>query len=256
MTAIQGLVSTFGGRASTITLPAPAPDVSWVVVHQTPELTPPPDALLARDDVTYVPQPGRGLSRSRNAALEAATGDHLFVLDDDVTVNLDAMRAVAALAREHGAQVVASYHRFTDGTSTRPASARAHPLGRLGVGSPTSIDLSFRRDALAARGVRFDTDFGLGARYGSCEEAVFLGDCLSAGLSVWRLPLEVATHAPVTSGQDFYSSADRVEPRRAMMRRLFGPAAPLFVAAFWAKKLPEAARAGHAASFTKNMLLP
>lgn len=253
MTALQVLVSTFGDRAGRLALPAARTDLSYVVVHQSPPAGR-PDAL-DRPDVTYVAQEGRGLSRSRNAALDAATGDHLFVADDDVTLDLDAAARVAALAARAGADVATYYHRFTDGTSTLTDQGTSR-LNRTTIGSVTSIDLSFRRTALVRSGVRFDTDFGLGARYSSCEEAVFLGDCLNAGLSVLRFPVEVCTHAPESSGTDFYSSAERVRPRRAMMRRIFGPVAPLFVAAFWAKKLPEAARAGHAGTFTRNMLLP
>jgi len=260
VTALQGLVSTFGTRAAGLVLPEPRPGLGYVVVHQSPELGPPPQGLLDRPDVTYVPQPGRGLSRSRNAAIDAATGDHLFVLDDDVGVDPAAMARVAALAAEHDADVACFYHRFTDGTATGPGAtwpgAPARRLGRTAIGSVTSIDLSFRRAALLNSGVRFDTDFGLGSRNGTGEEAVFLGDCLTAGLSVWRFGVHVCTHAPETSGTDFYSTRERVLARRRMLRRIFGPAAPLFVLAFWAKKLPEAARNGHAGTFTRGMLLP
>lgn len=255
MTALQGLVSTFGPRAAGLVLPEPQPGLSFVVVHQSPELGPPPAALLARPDVTYVPQEGRGLSRSRNAAIEAATGDHLFVLDDDVTVDTAAMARVAALALRHGADVACYYHRFTDGTATGPGG-RPRRLGRTAIGSVTSIDLSFRRAALTRSGVRFDPEFGLGARHATGEEAVFLGDCLTAGLAVWRFGVHVCTHPPESSGTDFYSTRERVLARRHMLRRIFGPAAPLFIAAFWAKKLPEAARNGHAGTFTRTMLLP
>lgn len=261
MTTVQGLVSTFGDRIGRLTLPAPRKGVGYVIVHQSGTGTLPAD-LLARADVTYLPQAGRGLSRSRNAAIEAATADHLFVLDDDVAIDPDAMLRIAGRAASDGTDVAAYYHRLTDGTSTLPSSSAdpqaAEPIrvGRLGVGSITSIDLSFRREAIVRSGVRFDTDFGLGATYPSCEEAVFLGDCLGAGLTIRRYPDAVCTHPPESSGLDFYSSPERVRPRRAMMRRIFGPAAPVFVLAFWAKKLPEAARAGHAGTFTRTMLGP
>lgn len=252
MTALQGLLSTFGERAHRIVLPEPREDMSYVLVHQSPGATP---ELAARPDVTYVPQPGRGLSRSRNAALDAATGDHLFVLDDDVTFDLDAMERVAALAVRRGAAVAAYYHRWSDGRSTLKSQGTA-AITRRTLGSVTSIDLSFRREPLVAAGVRFDEQFGLGARYPSCEEAVFLADCLDAGLSVWRFPVEVACHPTEHSGADFYSTPEAVEVRRAMLRRIFGRRAPLFIGAFWAKKLPRAARAGHAGTFTKAMLKP
>jgi glycosyltransferase involved in cell wall biosynthesis len=255
MITLEGLVSTYGDRAARLVLPPPRPGLGYVVVHQSADAGPPPEALIARPDVTYLTQGGRGLSRSRNAALEAASADHLFVLDDDVAFDPEAAARVAALAAAEGADVATYYHRWTDGSSSLPAGARTRRLGRVSVGSVTSIDLSITRDALRT-GVRFDTDFGLGARYASCEEAVFLGDCLRAGLRVLRFPIEVCTHPPQSSGLDFYSSRDRVVPRRKMMGRIFGPAAPLFVAAFWAKKLPAAARAGHAGTFTRNMLLP
>jgi len=253
MTRLQGLVATYGDRAAGLALPPPRPDLSYVVVHQSPAA--PPEALLARPDVTYLTQAGRGLSRSRNAALEAATGEHLFVLDDDVAFDPDAAARVADLAGRHGADVACYYHRFTDGSTTlRPHAPRR--LTRTRIGSVTSIDLSFSRRAVLDAGVRFDTDFGLGARYPSCEEAVFLGACLDAGLRLLRFPVEVCTHAPETSGTDFFSTPERAEVRRRMLQRLFGPAAPLFVAAFWAKKLPLAARAGHAGTFTRAMLWP
>ena len=253
MTRLQGLVATFGDRAAALTLPPPRPDLSYVVVHQSP--TARPEALLARPDVIYIAQEGRGLSRSRNAAIEAATGEHLFVLDDDVAFDPDAAARLAGLAERHGADVACCYHRFTDGTTTLRSHAPL-TLTRSRIGSVTSIDLSFARRAIVDAGVRFDTDFGLGARYPSCEEAVFLGDCLSAGLRAVRFPVEVCTHPPESSGTDFYSSPERALVRRRMLERIFGRGAPLFVAAFWAKKLPQAARHGHARTFTRAMLWP
>lgn len=249
---VQVLVSTMGERVEALRLPAPRPGVGYVVVHQSPDGTAAPIWLLRRADVLYLPLANLGLSLSRNIALQAATAPWVALADDDLDYDLDALERLIGLAERRGADIACGYHRWADGSSTLSSQPPAR-LRRTTIGSVTSIDIVVRRAAVRDAGVRFDTDFGLGARWPSCEETVFLGDALAAGLVAWRFSVELCTHPVEHSGADLFSSVARVRIRRAMLVRIFGRRAPLFVALFWAKHLPAALRGGRALTFTRGM---
>lgn len=254
---VQVLVSTMGERIQTLHLPEPRPGVGYVVVHQTPEAQPldaqaAPNWLLQRSDVRYVPLDTVGLSLSRNAALQAATAPWVALADDDLDYDLDALARLIGLAERRGADIACGYHRWADGTSTLGSQPPAR-LRRTTIGSVTSIDIVARRARVGDAGVRFDPSFGLGARWPSCEETVFLADALAAGLTIWRFPVELATHPVEHSGADLFSTVERVRIRRAMLDRIFGRRAVLFALAFWAKHLPAALRSGRGVAFTKGM---
>ena len=111
-------------------------------------------------------------------------------------------------------------------SSVRASRAwRALPA-RLRLLSVSSIQIGLRPERIRAAGVRFDERFGLGADFPSCEEAIFLWDCLSAGLRIEWTDRAVAGHAEESSGR-VYADPEIAIAKGAMLARLFGRARPL-----------------------------
>lgn len=255
-------VATMGERIGHLHLLPPVGGVGYLVVHQDSAGSGAAEArglflasIAGRDDVEVVTLPGVGLSASRNTALQRATGSWILIADDDIAVDTERLREVVDSAERGGHDVVTVAHSFADGSDTR---------GRLGsgphslrtIGTPASVDLILRAAAIRAHGLRFDERFGLGTRWPSGEEAIFLADCLRAGLDVERMPVVVTTHPDLSSGFDFFSTPARVAAKREMLRRIFPRRGYLAAVAWWARKLPEARRGGHPAAFSAGMLAP
>lgn len=120
----------------------------------------------------------RGLSKSRNLALENANGKILMMTDDDVIFQNNFIE-----------KVVAAYNKFENATvinfcaiKEKGASLKKYPvnskqeLNAFEVFNISSIEMTINKEKLNSAGVRFDENFGLGSSFEMGEEAVFLFD--------------------------------------------------------------------------------
>lgn len=212
-------ISTIGARAGRIGLPDRAPGIDYLVLVQRPDRAPAP---APRADLGVQPLDSLGVSASRNAALDIAGGDFLLFADDDVTLDLAGVeRLRAALAADPGLAIVTGQC-----ARARTAHGRGFRLRHWNCARFGTPEIMVRLAAIRAQSVRFDTDFGIGARHGLGEEFVFLTDALKAGLKGRHLPVRIGTHEGGSTGTDWENPAN-APARLAVMSRVFGRAAPL-----------------------------
>lgn len=199
-----------------------------------PALAPALARLAARADVTVLPLATTGLSRSRNAGLDAARGDLLLVTDDDVTHPPGAYEGIrrAFAADPRLALFVGRSLDPAGRPRKRPVAAR-RPLTRLNAARASSHEIAVRLRPVRAAGIRFDEGFGVGAGTEATlgEEYIFLADCLAAGLAGVHDPLPVSVH-PVESSGFVWAGPAQARARALVFTRIFGPAAPALRLAF------------------------
>ena len=95
------------------------------------------------------------------------------------------------------------------------------------------MELAVRRSLLPA--VRFDERFGLGTRFPSGEEAIFVNDALRAGARARYVPLVLCSHSGLSSGHRLWDE-NMVRTKGAVIRRLFPRAWPVILPVFAASK--------------------
>lgn len=145
----------------------------------------------------------RGLSRSRNMALEHAIGDICLICDDDEIMN-DRYEQIIIQAFERlpKADIIA-FDLKNKATRLRP---RVQRVGRLRCLKLASYQLALRREPILLSGVKFDPLMGSGSGNGAGEENKFLLDCLNHGLNIYYVPQRIGEvcHGPSTwfSGYD------------------------------------------------------
>lgn len=128
-----------------------------------------------------------GVGINRNLALDMARGEILLLADDDMTYYDPRLQGVLdAFDQLPQADVICF---GVDGTKNgeivqtyREPIRRRHIWNSMRFGA---CRMAIRRAALEKARLRFSTEFGGGARYGSGEDTLFLRDCLKAGLQVW-----------------------------------------------------------------------
>ncbi|MGM9694689.1 MAG: glycosyltransferase, partial [Alloprevotella sp.] len=210
MLTIQFLISTLGKRIERVTdvvLP-PVEGVSYVVVWQrdgvgTDAL---PAELKEREDVSIVEDSGRGLSRSRNIALENATADLLVVTDDDNRYDLAAIDLIRTAFEKHPAAGLIQFQALTmEGKPLRnyaafPYTYETRPRGTYFC----SVELVMRRSANLPR---FDERFGLGAELGCGEEEVFVHEAVKRGVKMIYVPQPLVRTDGATTGGRFLTDA-------------------------------------------------
>ncbi len=216
-------VSTMGARAEAVRLPAERAGVDHLILVQAAPVADLAKHYATRRDVRVVILDTLGLSKSRNAALAQATGDLIVFCDDDLGLDLDGIMALAKAFEQDGDLALAAGWRSRgSGAQMVGRRGRTERLTLFNSGRICAPELMVRRTAFGPNGVRFDTDFGLGARHGLGEEYVFVTDAFKAGLKGMSLPIITGQHDDISTGSDWDDPA-LMRGRQQVLSRVFGP---------------------------------
>ncbi|WWM72901.1 glycosyltransferase [Vibrio cholerae] len=235
MTSIEVLVSTLNDGLLGIKLNS---SFRYTIVHQISKLENlnKYDAFIERlGDVNYVRSFDTGLSKSRNLALEHATGDFLWIMDDDVNIYSDAYEKLNMKIKQYPDMDMFILNHSSSGESEK-YGVNERQLSWKDIGSISSIDMLVKRSSLEM--IRFDEELGLGTLYPSGEEYVFSSDFLKKKLNIMKLKEVYSYHPPITSGMDFFSTPNKLKAKKIMFSKAHGKTlGRLFYIAFLLKKL-------------------
>ena len=206
--------------------PADLPEMPGVVWHLF--VQGPPEAVaaearrLARADLAVTALEGRGVARSRNAALAAVKTEFLLFADDDLQF---CPEAIAALIPCFDARPEADFlcARLADeaGRPRKAYSPDGTPVRWFNGGKLGTPELALRPEAFRRAGVAFDPNFGAGQPDCIGDEYILLCDALRAGLKGWHVDLVLARHPAESSGTS-WQGADRMQIRRRVLIRALG----------------------------------
>lgn len=132
----------------------------------------------------------RGLTRSRNMAIQKASGDICLICDDD-----------EVFVQDYEKVILQSYEKLDDADviifkmKNRPSSFKDQ-IQRIRFPQTMKVSswqISFRRRALLEKKIKFDELLGAGTGNGAEEELKLLLDCERAGLKIYYVPAEIAS---------------------------------------------------------------
>lgn len=127
----------------------------------------------------------RGLSKSRNMAIDHAAGDICLLCDNDERFYHDYEQIVlAAFQRFPDADIILFnfdnlHHNFKD---------YEHRLEYLELLHAISSQIAYRKSSLEKKRVRFNPYMGAGSGNGAQEENKFLMDCYKKGMNIYYIP--------------------------------------------------------------------
>ena len=131
----------------------------------------------------------RGLTKSRNFAINHSSADICLLCDDDETFKSDYERNILqAYDKIKDADVII----FDIGNHPTPFPPEIRRLRYPDLFKVSSWQISFRRERLIAKGIQFDENMGAGTGNGAEEELKFLTDCRKAGLKIYYFPFVIA----------------------------------------------------------------
>lgn len=168
---------------------------------------------------------GYGLSRNRNAAINLLIKldlkeRYFYISDDDIELCLDGIQEVVEFASASGLDMVAGKIATLDMRDHKQNySSSTVALNKLNAARVSSVEMVLSRATVEKYKLRFDEQFGLGAKYPSGEEYIFVNDLLNKGCRAAFYPAYLCKHPPVTSGHDFYSTPEKIMAKGAMIRR-------------------------------------
>jgi len=202
MATISLLIATIdaGIRKVDRVLLEPRPEIDYYISHQvTGELFRKiPESLKTRSDVQISQIKGRGLSRNRNHLLDIAMGDLALLADDDARYRMEYFETLRRIFAENQDIDVACFKIATpEGyPEYKEYSEESFLLNYTSRHYISSLEVAFRLSTVKKMGLKFDERFGAGSEYVTYgEEAVFIHDCIKAGLRVKYFPEYIVEHS-------------------------------------------------------------
>lgn len=175
----------------------------------------------------------RGLSRSRNMALENAQGDYCLLCDDD-----------ELLYEGYEEKIVDAYKKYPDADiicfkvilEGKTYSNKPYKIGYLKALRVSSVQISMKLDSIKKAGILFDKGYGSGTPMGSGEENIFFYDCLKKKLKAYYVPVVIG-EVNHSESKWFRGFTDEYFIKRgAIIHRLMGRFGVVYCAYFAATK--------------------
>lgn len=136
----------------------------------------------------------RGLSKSRNLALDNATADICILCDDDV-VYKDGIneKIVEAFEKLPMADIIVFDYVYHKDSMTKLKS-NIKKMGKTPFYKTYgSVQIAFKLSSIKENNIRFNEWFGTGSEYFNMgEDVVFLRECRKKKLKIYRYPLVIA----------------------------------------------------------------
>ena len=140
--------------------------------------------------ITYIETKERGLSKSRNMAIQMSTSDICILCDNDVEYHTEYEKIILKAYEDHPEYDIILFHVNSE-LDPMPHYKSARPLNYITCLKGKSYEITFRRKRV--EGVYFDERIGAGTVFGQGEENAFLYACLRKGLKLYYIPTEIAS---------------------------------------------------------------
>jgi glycosyltransferase involved in cell wall biosynthesis len=136
-----------------------------------------------------------GLSRSRNMLLANSQSKWLWVQDDDIELEFDALQQLVNILQNSNDDLhfikVKSLENHNDFYKNYAFHSSHKLTNSLKI---SSIEIIIRREFVNANNIKFDTNLGLGTKLPCCEENKFILDVFKANAKVSYLDVATCYH--------------------------------------------------------------
>lgn len=135
----------------------------------------------------------KGIALSRNRALENAKGDICILSDDDITFKKEVFENIVKLFLNKNIEIM-TFMFEKNGKPAKKYKNKEFFHSKFTVCKVSSVEIAFNRKKIEENNLKFDTRFGLGAKYNSSEENIFLLDAMNKKLKIKFYPLNILDH--------------------------------------------------------------
>jgi glycosyltransferase involved in cell wall biosynthesis len=224
--------STLTKRLGNIQYSKSGPDREIIVLVQNPDES---NYNTEKLQGKLVELKSRGVAKSRNAAIQYASGKYLIFGDDDITFVEEGLQECIAYFESHpDCSIIMAQTSDENGKLRKAYPKKAHKLSRFNSAKAATYELMIRIESIRNAGIRFDENFGAGADNYLGDEYIFIADSIKKGLKGVFLPIKLAIHPSESSGSAWGTQRD-LGARAKVFSRVFGPIAPFFRALFLIK---------------------
>ncbi|MEW6992714.1 glycosyltransferase [Colwelliaceae bacterium MEBiC 14330] len=221
------------------------PRISYLISHQVFDgrdydtSHPTIEKLNNRTDVSYSQIHSQGLSKNRNNCLSQATSDILIFADDDVQYSSSQLAMLIQMFEDNKTIDGVTFKIDTKSEKAfKKYKNHSFKHNSMSIMKVSSIEIALRRTFIVENQLAFDERFGLGTKFPSSEENIFLHDALNKNATFLFIPKFVVSHPAESSGKLWYNIR-LIEAKGALFRRLYGLKGLALLIIFALKKWPE-----------------
>lgn len=187
------------------------------------------------NNITMLSFNEKGLSKSRNRGLENANADIILLTDDDVTFEKNFENTIIqAFEQNKDADIITFQVKTPEGDLLKNYSKYKFKHNKRSVLKVSSIEIAIKKSSIDQFGMRYDEKFGLGAKYISGEENIFLTECIKKGMNIVYEPKVINIHPKESSGKNL--NINSIYSKGALFYKLLGIKSVLFNLLFLVKK--------------------
>lgn len=133
----------------------------------------------------------RGVGRSRNRALERATADIVLFSDEDIRYVDGYARTIIDEFEKHPSADMLLFNIDVIEERRTYHIEKEHRVTWKNCGRYPTYSFAVRRNKLHAAGIRFNLNYGGGAKYGCGEDSLFIMDCVKNGFKIYAVPITI-----------------------------------------------------------------
>lgn len=172
-----------------------------------------------KDTIKMYSYPEKGLAKSRNKLIEHSTGDVGIITDDDISFTIDYDKKLQDIYEKYPKADIITFCGKKGNEIVGLKKVKKHNL--YTIMAVSSFQISFRISSIKKHNIKMDELFGLGAKYKSGEENIFLYDCKKKGLNIIHVPEIISEHPDEdTTGEKWDS--ELIKTKGAFSYRILG----------------------------------
>jgi glycosyltransferase involved in cell wall biosynthesis len=189
-----------------------------IIVHQVSNDADYSHIYHQHPGIRFETMQGKGLSKSRNKALEVASGDWIYLCDDDLELPPDWINHIDESGKTYPeADIFVFQIKTPDGSLFKEYPNKPFKVLAKNAGSISSAEMIIRRNNPA---IRFNEAFGIGSLFISGEEYLMVLDALASGKTIQYIPKVIAIHPAESTGSIF--NKETIESKGAIISHLHG----------------------------------
>ena len=133
----------------------------------------------------------KGIAKSRNRLLEKMTGDIEIITDDDIEFVANYKDMIKKAYSENDADIIIFNMKKGNIIVGHDKMFKYNKISTMSV---CSCQITFRTNSIRNNNLKFNELFGIGSKFISGEENIFLKDALNKGLKIIHIPTVINSH--------------------------------------------------------------
>lgn len=126
----------------------------------------------------------KGLSKSRNTAIDKSTGDIILLADDDVIYNENYEKIIYEAYKKYEDADIICFFVESRNPKRKIKRLSTGKIGFIKSMKIVSFEISFRKKSIINNKLKFDERFGAGTELNRGEEQIFLYSALKKGMKI------------------------------------------------------------------------